>query len=116
MVNVPMMHFGGLYIPRELGEGLIKLIEENNEIEAIRLLRENAGIDLKTAKNAVDCYKKENDFNEDNESQKGKGAFSRTGKMIIVICILILVGVVFRNMLYNAVESLFLKPVIYLYP
>jgi len=55
MVNVPMMYFGNLYIPRELGECLIKLIEENNEIKALRLLRENAGIDLKSAKDAVDC-------------------------------------------------------------
>lgn len=77
MVNVPMMHFGGLYIPRELGEGLIKLIEENNEIEAIRLLRENAGIDLKSAKNAVDCYKKENSLNGNKTSKKGKSLFQK---------------------------------------
>jgi len=77
MVNVPMMYFGNLYIPRELGECLIKLIEENNEIKALRLLRENAGIDLKSAKDAVDCYKKENGLNENKTPQKGKSIFQK---------------------------------------
>ena len=56
MVNVPMMDFGGVYIPRELGEEVILLIQKNNKIEAIRVLREGAGLDLRTAKEAIDIY------------------------------------------------------------
>jgi len=56
MVNVPMMDFGGVYIPRELGEEVVRLIQKNNKVEAIRVLREGAGLDLRTAKEAVDLY------------------------------------------------------------
>lgn len=56
MVNVPMMDFGGVYIPRELGEEVALLIQKNNKVEAIRVLREGAGLDLKTAKDTVDLY------------------------------------------------------------
>lgn len=56
MVNVPMMDFGGVYIPRELGEEVALLIQKNNKVEAIRILREGAGLDLKTAKDTVDLY------------------------------------------------------------
>ena len=114
-----MMDFGGLHIPRELGECLGKLIESHNEIEAIRLLRETMGIDLKTAKDAIDCYKKTNGLSDDREFQKGKIRVSKVGVIVVLICLLALAGFAFRDMIQGVIDEITapaLKPVIYLYP
>lgn len=119
MVNVPMMDFGGVYIPRELGECLIKMIENNNEIEAIKLLREKTGIDLKSAKNAVDSYKKIQGLNDNKESKKGKIRVSKAGIIVAIACLLVLAGFLFRDMIQSVIDDItapVLKPVIYLYP
>ncbi len=107
MENVPMIEFEGLYIPRELAEHVIQYINENNNLEAIRLLREGAGVDLKNAKEAVDSYCKNNTICRPNSIGRKKSKIS-VKRLLFIVFVLLLVYI-FRDIIIDYIKNALFK-------
>lgn len=50
------VQIGGVVVEKEIGNRIIKLINEKKTVQAIKELREASGLGLKEAKDAVDLY------------------------------------------------------------
>ncbi len=113
--DIDTIRIGGVIVSKEIGSKVIALIQNNNQMEAIKVLRESTGIGLREAKNAIDTY---NGASKDISRPKIK-----VNKLFIIILVLLiifgLVPLMFRDKIQSAIDTITQtadKPVIYLYP
>lgn len=112
-VDIDTIRIGGVVVSKEIGSRIISFLQSNNQTEAIKILREYAGLSLKEAKDAIDAYS-----GGKQESVKAKIRVNK--KIIWLIIISILLLQIFRTNIESYINSLVrpvaYKPVIYLYP
>lgn len=111
--DIDTIRIGGVVVLKEIGSRIISFLQSNNQTEAIKILRESAGLSLKDAKDAIDAY-------SGGKQEFVKAKIRVNKKIIWLIIILILLLQIFRTNIENYIDSLVrpiaYKPVIYLYP
>ncbi len=70
----------------ELPADVLDAIHARRKVEAIKLLRESAGIGLKEAKEAVEAYESHNPQKQD--SSRSSGSETGIGRVILIIFVI----------------------------
>lgn len=102
MENIQMMNFEGIYISCNIGEQVVELIYANKKLEAIQVFREGAGVDLKTAKDAVDSYCIRNEICNTDSKDETK-IHNKT--ILFIIIVLLLLIYIFRDMIIDYIKN-----------